>query len=54
MSDPAPATLLQPTAPKERIHVIDMVRGWAIFGILVVNMLQFSGYPLFREAEPLY
>ncbi|MGH9555994.1 MAG: DUF418 domain-containing protein, partial [Terriglobales bacterium] len=27
-----------PVLPKERIQVIDILRGWAIFGILLVNM----------------
>ncbi|MBI2957192.1 MAG: DUF418 domain-containing protein [Acidobacteria bacterium] len=27
-----------PVAPSERIEVIDILRGWAIFGILLVNM----------------
>ena len=37
-------TQLQPTAAGERIQVVDILRGWAIFGILVVNMLlDFSG-----------
>ncbi len=31
-----------PTRPKERIDVIDILRGWAIFGILVVNMMVFA------------
>ena len=36
---------MQPTGAAERIQIIDVLRGWAIFGILVVNMLlDFSGY----------
>lgn len=31
-------TLTDPVAPQERIPVIDILRGWAIFGILLVNM----------------
>ena len=41
--------MIRPTTPKERIQVIDILRGWAIFGILVVNMLDFSGYAAFPE-----
>lgn len=36
---PAPA----PTAPAERISALDLLRGCAIFGILLVNMQFFSG-----------
>jgi uncharacterized protein len=39
------AAPMRPTAPGDRIQVIDILRGWALFGILVVNMLlDFSGY----------
>lgn len=42
---------MQPTASTERIQIIDILRGWAIFGILVVNMLlDFSGYAAAPEA----
>ncbi len=44
-----PRHVIRPTTPKERIQVIDTLRGWAIFGILVVNMLDFSGYSAFPE-----
>lgn len=44
-----PTNVIRPTTPAERILVIDILRGWAIFGILVVNMLHVSGYALFRE-----
>lgn len=40
---------MRPTAPADRIQLVDILRGWALFGILVVNMLlDFSGY----GAEP--
>ena len=45
-----PTNVIRPTTPAERIQVIDILRGWAIFGILVVNMLHVSGYALFRES----
>lgn len=35
---------LQPTPPSERLHHIDVMRGLAILGILLVNMAHFS-YP---------
>ncbi len=31
-----------PVRPKERIETIDILRGWALFGILLVNMLGFA------------
>lgn len=50
--DNAPQTdtkkvLLQPAAPAERIPLLDILRGIAVFGILVVNMSAFkaSGMP---------
>lgn len=35
---------LQPTLANERIDVLDVLRGMAIFGILFVNLAHFS-YP---------
>jgi uncharacterized protein len=35
-AEPTPA--IGPVRPKERIDTIDILRGWAIFGILLVNM----------------
>ncbi len=32
-----------PTAPQDRIEILDVLRGFAIFGILLVNMWVFSG-----------
>lgn len=37
----APAARLQPTAPAERLETVDMLRGFAVFGVLVVNMFYF-------------
>jgi uncharacterized protein len=51
---PAPENL-QPTAAAQRVSVIDSLRGFAIFGILVVNVLYFFGSwytPAIREGAP--
>ena len=29
---------MEPTAPKERIHLLDVLRGCAVFGMFTVNM----------------
>ncbi len=36
-----PARPLVPTAPTERLETVDMLRGFAVFGVLVVNMFYF-------------
>lgn len=33
-----------PTQPSERLHVVDIIRGFAIWGIFVFNMSSFAGY----------
>lgn len=38
-----------PIAPHERIEIVDILRGFAIFGILLVNMLFFA-HPVYRAA----
>lgn len=38
-----PTDATAPTAAQERIAVIDVLRGFALFGILVVNMASFKG-----------
>jgi uncharacterized protein len=46
---------LRPTAAAQRVSVIDSLRGFAIFGILVVNVLYFFGSwytPAIREGAP--
>lgn len=43
-----------PVKPKDRLHNLDMLRGWAILGILAVNAVSF-GWPselLMSEAPP--
>ncbi|MEM9132310.1 MAG: DUF418 domain-containing protein [Actinomycetota bacterium] len=38
-----PAQLAQPVAGSARIEAIDIVRGFALFGVLMLNMLDFAG-----------
>ena len=40
----APAKLMKPTDPGSRIAVVDAVRGFALFGVLLVNMYNFGAY----------
>lgn len=40
---------LKPVGTNERIHVLDALRGFAIFGILVINIRVFTGYSYFTE-----
>jgi len=44
-------TLIVPTQPSERINEIDIVRGLALLGILMVNM-SFFNYPVFFDRSP--
>lgn len=37
-----------PTQPNERVEVIDILRGFALFGILLVNMMYFA-WPVYTE-----
>lgn len=37
-------TQLGPVAPTERIEIIDILRGFALFGVLLVNMHNFGSY----------
>ena len=47
-SIPAPAAIAEPTPvmgptrPRDRIEVLDILRGWAIFGIILINFSDFS------------
>ncbi|MGH2404911.1 MAG: DUF418 domain-containing protein, partial [bacterium] len=40
--------MIDPIAPNERIQVVDILRGIAVFGILLVNMESF-GWPIFAD-----
>ncbi|PWH13166.1 MAG: hypothetical protein DDG60_10780 [Anaerolineae bacterium] len=42
MNNSQPATVLQPVNISERIHILDILRGFAVFGILVVNIIGFA------------
>ena len=48
--EPVLARVIRPTpiAPHERIEVVDILRGFAIFGILTVNLLWFA-HPIYIE-----
>ena len=45
------ATLLSPVQPQERIHTLDIIRGFALLGILLMNISEFSG-PLDFDYHP--
>lgn len=49
-TEPATARL-SPVAPKDRIFNLDMLRGWAILGILAVNAIAFAWPSLLMMAE---
>ena len=41
-----------PIDPPQRIETIDMVRGFALFGVLLVNMFNFGAYsPIWTDAS---
>ena len=46
---PQPLPKLAPVAPRDRIFTLDMLRGWAILGILAVNAMTFA-WPFALEA----
>lgn len=39
----SPASLSAPIVPSNRIEALDIVRGFALFGVLMLNMMDFSG-----------
>jgi len=49
-TEPATARLA-PVAPKDRVFNLDMLRGWAILGILAVNAIAFAWPSLLMMAE---
>lgn len=53
--EPAPRaqTVLTPVQPKDRIYNLDVLRGWAILGILAVNAISFAWpYQLTMSGSP--
>src|SRR5215471_358916 len=41
--EPPAATALEPVAPGERIQALDLLRGWAMFGVLWSNLNDWYG-----------
>lgn len=44
---------IKPTLGKERLQVVDALRGFALFGILFANLYSFIGYNTYRPEEIL-
>ena len=42
MNVASPVNLLRPVAKTERIQILDILRGFAVFGILAVNIAGFA------------
>jgi len=40
---PPSRSMLEPVAPSERIHALDLLRGWAMFGVLLSNLNDWYG-----------
>jgi uncharacterized protein len=40
---PPSSSVLEPVAPSERIHALDLLRGWAMFGVLWSNLNDWYG-----------
>ncbi len=51
---PAPAAALTPTQQRERIQILDVLRGVAVFGILIVNIVGFAYPSIFPGYEFSY
>ena len=45
------ADRLAPTDASERHHILDALRGWALFGVLAANMMVFIGFGYASEPE---
>lgn len=50
----APTAVLGPTREGERIEILDVLRGFALFGILLVNMIAFNHVMLAAATLPLH
>ena len=48
-----PKAALSPTSESERIEVLDVLRGFALFGILLVNMIAFGQVMMAAATLPL-
>jgi uncharacterized protein len=46
LSGPAADRLTSPTVPSDRISVLDVLRGFALFGVLLINMTDLAGEPV--------
>ena len=46
MSNPTVQQITGPIEPKRRLDAVDMVRGFALFGIMLVNMYNFGASSL--------
>ena len=51
-AEPDPMLATQPVAPSERISSIDLLRGFSLMGILLMNITDFA-YPFYNYAYPL-
>jgi len=41
-----------PTAPSQRIEILDVLRGFALFGVLLINMIDLAGEPVYMFDFP--
>ncbi len=51
-AEPDPTLATRPVAPSERISSIDLLRGFSLMGILLMNITDFA-YPFYNYAYPL-
>lgn len=49
-----PATGTMPVQPAERIQLVDIVRGFAVLGILIANIVAFAGYSIELNSLTLF
>lgn len=47
------ASTYEPVEPGRRIEAVDMVRGFALFGVMLVNMFNFGAYSLIWAVTPV-
>ncbi len=45
---------IAPVSPQGRIEVVDVLRGFSVLGILLMNMLSFSGYARAQQLEGIH